>query len=245
MSGQSSAGRLLPFSGNRQNIIAVVGCGGKTTFVDALARELQQKKVLVSPTTKILPMTGEGILLRQTPGDCEAHVAVNGIQCLGVLHAETGKLHALPPDVLKRLVRRYDAVLLEADGSRGLPCKSWLPNEPVVPEFCTHTVGIVTLDAVGKPAAADHVLRLPAFLQLTGLQEGETITARAMTNMVCMPQGMFQHSRGKKLLLVNRAETPTSMRLAEAWLREIKAHFPGKFDTLAFGSARQNRWREV
>ena len=208
-------------------ILAVVGCGGKTSLIKQLAADMQGKTVLISPTTKMYPLN------------------VGTADCIGVPNHQTGKLEALPPDELASLAPRYDIVLLEADGSRSLPCKGWLEDEPVVPGYCTHTVGVVTLSALGKPATGERVHNLPQFLALTGLREGQEITMQALRDMVCAPQGMFKNSAGQRILLVNQVEDEPTACAAREFLQGIKARRPGFFERLLFGSVYQDSWQEV
>ena len=230
---------------NGKSVVAIAGCGGKTSLAELIAHEHRDKKVLVSTTTKMFPMQAEGIMLCQTLRQCEGHKPQRGIQCFGVLNEHSGKLEALPDSVLSRLISHYDVTLLEADGSKGLPCKGWLDSEPVVPAYCTHTVGIVAISALGKPATETTVHRLPEFLSLTGLREGETITARALEAMICAPQGMFRKSAGRRYLLVNQVEDETAADAARTLLQEIKQKRPGVFTRLIYGSIHQDSWREV
>jgi len=243
MSGFYSAGELPGLADEKPCIAAVIGCGGKTTFIKSLAHEFRHKKVLITPSTKIFPMNDEDIVLCATLPECLSHIPANGIQCLGILNKQTGKLQALPMMVLEEMVTHYDLVLLEADGSNGLPCKGWLPDEPVIPPFCTHSIGIVTLQALGKPADGDSVLRLPEFLQLTGLRHGEVITFQTMIDMVCAANGMFHNSTGRQWLLVNQAEDDPDA--AQEWLKLIEQAHPGRFACLAYGSARLNSWSMI
>ena len=238
-----TAGALLDIAPRKLSVIAVIGCGGKSTFIETLAHECSGKKVLITPTTKMWPIRREGVLLRSTPQECFSHKALKGIQCLGMLNETSGKLEALPSEQLENMVSQYDIVLLEADGSRGLPCKSWLPGEPVIPHYSTHTVGIVTMDALGKPSGSDTVLRLPEFPALTGLQEGDTITAAALTSMVCAQNGMFRNGRGRQSIFVNKVESDTA--IAKEYLLNIRQTFPGRFACLAYGSALTNKWQEL
>ena len=208
-------------------IVAVVGCGGKTSLIKRLAADLQSEKVLISPTTKMFP-----------PG-------VQNADCRGIYNHRTGKLEALPPDELAGLVPNYGVVPLEADGSRSLPCKGWLENEPAVPGYCTHTIGVVTMNALGKQASGAAVHNLPQFLALTGLCEGEPITMNALKDMVCAPQGMFKNSVGQRFLIVNQVEVSETERAARDFLSAIKAGHPGFFAGMLLGSIYQDTWQEV
>ena len=227
------------------SVVAVIGCGGKTSFIELLADRLRDKKTLVSTTTKMFPMKIDGITSCETPEQCVGHEPHTGVQCFGVLNPASGKLEALPADVLAGLVPRYDISLLEADGSRGLPCKGWLTEEPVVPDYCTHTVGIVTMNALGKQAAENVVHRLPEFLTLTGLSAGDTITLQTLETMVCGPRGMFHSSAGRLLLLVNQVEDDTTAHTAILFLQGIKEKYPNRYIKLLYGSVHLDSWQEV
>ncbi len=211
-------------------VVAVVGCGGKTSFIERVAtsfRGKRDKKILISPTTKMYPLN------------------VEGVDCLGVLNSATGKLEALPEDHLADLTSRYDMTLLEADGSQGLPLKGWREDEPVVPRYCTHTIGIVTINALGRPATRDVVFRMPEFLSLTGLHEGEIVTAEAQEAMVCAPYGMFKNGVGRLFLFLNQVEDEQTFRLAQGFLANIKKKDPGRFARLLYGSVHQDVCWEV
>jgi probable selenium-dependent hydroxylase accessory protein YqeC len=227
------------------SVVAVIGCGGKTSLVELMADRLRDKKVLISTTTKIFPPKMKDIMLCETLGQCEEHESRTGIQCMGLLNSASGKLEALPEVFLAAIKSRYDIVLLEADGSSGLPCKGWLANEPVVPDYCTHTVGVITMGALGKPAGKTTVHRLPEFFALTGVGEGRTITAQALEAMICDPAGMFKNSAGQRYVIVNQVEDDAASRAALNFLQTIKEKDPARFKKLLYGSVRHDAWQEV
>jgi len=210
-----------------------------------MADRLRDKKVLISTTTKIYPPKMKDVVLCETLRECEEHEARTGVQCMGLLNSASGKLEALPEAFLAGLQQRYDVVLLEADGSRGLPCKGWRANEPVVPPYCTHTVGIVTMNALGKQAGEKTVHRLPEFFALTGVGEGRTITAAALEAMVCDPNGMFKNSAGQRYVIVNQAEDEETAIAARSFLLAINEKHPARFEKLLFGSVHNDAWQEV
>jgi len=226
-----------------RSVVAVVGCGGKTSLVELMADRLRDKKVLVSTTTKIFLPKMKGIMLCETIRQCEKHEPQTGIQCMGLLNKASGKLEALPEVFLADLQSRYDIVLLEADGSRGLPCKGWLANEPVVPDYCTHTVGLITMGALGKPAGETTVHRLPEFFTLTGVGEGQTITTAALEAMVCASGGMFKNSAGQRYIIVNQVEDDATAAIALTFLQTIKEKYPARFDKLLYGSVHNDAWQ--
>jgi hypothetical protein len=208
-------------------VVAVIGCGGKTSLIEAIAREAlaikPDIKLVASPTTKMYPPN---------------------IPHTGLLDAETGKLTALPTEELRALLPEYDLILLEADGSRGLPCKGWRAYEPVVSAFCTHTVGIFPITALGLPAVSENVHRMKEFLALTGLREGEPITEPALVRMICGEGGMFKNAVGKRFLLANRAEDEAGKTAARDILVRITRETPQKFEKLLYGSVFSGEWHE-
>ena len=227
------------------SVVALVGCGGKTSLIELVAVQNSDKKVLVSTTTKTFPMISEMVTLCDTLESSTRHKPQTGIQCFGQYNERNKKLEALPGHILAELVPNYDIVLIEADGSRWLPCKGWRDNEPVVPSYCTHTVGVVTMNALGKAATSDTVHHLPEFLTLTGLSEGAKITEQALEDMVCLPEGMFKKSAGQRYLIVNSVENKTTIQIAEFFLKIIKFNYPNRFKRLIFGSVHKNIWHEV
>lgn len=222
--------------------VAVVGCGGKTTFAESLARQYKDQKVLISPATKIMPVKSEDVTLCETMQQCIRHKPTKGIQCLGIKNNRTGKLEGLPVEFLKTIFPQYDLAVLEADGSAGLPCKGWAEYEPAVPRFCTHTAGIVTLNALGRPAGRSTVHRMGLFTQLTGICEGDIITIQGIADMICKPEGMFKNSAGRRFLFINQVETAKQMKGAQALAAHIRQQSLIAFEHIAYGSARQNSW---
>jgi probable selenium-dependent hydroxylase accessory protein YqeC len=208
-------------------VLAIIGCGGKTSLIKLLAASWPDKKILISPTTKMSPLH------------------IQNVDCRGVYNEKTGKLESLSPEKLAELIPNYDISLLEADGSRGLPCKGWLETEPVIPEYSTHTIAVVPITVLGKSATAEYVHNLPLFLELTGLKEGQPITEKALQNMILSPGGMFKNSAGKRVLLINQAEEKSAKKSAEQLCRQIKQNHPKFFCKLIYGSVFNDVWVEV
>lgn len=227
--------------------ISVVGCGGKTSIINLLAQQNSRRPVLILPTTKILPPGAACTTLCKTPAECQSHTPHSGVQCMGVLNQSTGKLEALPAPDLAAVGQNagYALVLMEADGSRGLPCKGWLPGEPVVPAFTTLTLGVLPITALGLTATEEHVQRLQQFLALTGLRHGNAITADALAAMAAAPSGMLKCAVGRTALIVNQAQDDDARQKAAELCDRIRLRYPGVIRHFIVGSARQNQWSMV
>ena len=106
----------------RQGVTAIIGAGGKTTLLLALARELAQAaRVIVTTTTHIYPPDGFPCLLR--PGEAEIAAALEKHPCICVgKPAKEGKITAADVPV-RTLAELADYVLVEADGAHGPACK--------------------------------------------------------------------------------------------------------------------------
>ncbi|MDE7041732.1 MAG: putative selenium-dependent hydroxylase accessory protein YqeC, partial [Oscillospiraceae bacterium] len=99
-----------------------------------------------------------------------------------------------------------DCVLVEADGSRGLPVKAHLSHEPAIPEAAALTVVLTGASGFGRPIR-EAVHRWERFCQLTGASPEEPVTAEGLAALL-MAEGFGD------LIFVNQAETPE--RLSEA-----------------------------
>lgn len=131
-------------------IIAVVGSGGKTTRIHKLTEKYRKegKKVLVTTTTHMYEEEG-----------CDLTGNVESISwtletfgyCMAGLPAENGKITALSKKVYDSVYTYADVVLVEADGSKGLPIKYPAEYEPVIPDHAEEIHIVVGLSALGKP----------------------------------------------------------------------------------------------
>lgn len=125
----------------RPGVTAFIGSGGKTTLIGRLASELPGS-VIVCTSTHIYPAVG----LPLVTGALTA--PVTGAVCVGT-PTEGGKLTA-PVQGFEELALLADYVLVEADGSRGLPLKAHLAHEPAVPACASQVIQVVGMSGMGK-----------------------------------------------------------------------------------------------
>jgi probable selenium-dependent hydroxylase accessory protein YqeC len=198
-------------------VITVIGSGGKTTLIWNLATSvaaLAGRKVLVSPTTKMLvPNPEENLYDRyynhnenKLPCESDIFKPESGITLAGSFNDTSGKLEPLPREIFDRFIPGYDLVLIEGDGAKTLPLKAWAAHEPVVPHFTTLTIGVLPLWPLGKPVSEELVHRLPLFLSLTGAAMGEPLKPKHFLPLITgskIQPGLFAKARGKKLLFFN------------------------------------------
>ena len=212
-------------------VLTVIGCGGKTSLIQHLAASFSPHyKVLVTTTTKMFPPP-----------------PLPGVELAGVFNEKSGKLESLPPDELEQKISSFDLVLIEGDGSQGLPLKAWQEGEPVVPQFTDLTIGVIPLWPLGKPVSNELVHRLPLFLELTGARVGEAIEARHIQRLICgrsLP-GLFDKALGKKVLFFNQIEDEKSLKQARQIAEGLPADFRSALSGIVAGSVREDMLEEL
>ncbi len=129
-----------------QGITAVTGSGGKTTLLHALAEELPGRVILCT-TTRMYPSPRYRTLLDPEPDSLSGQP--ERVLCIGS-RAERGKMGPCRHIPLSVLAEQADYVLVEADGSRGLPLKAHAPWEPVIPPDSRRVVCVVGASGFGQ-----------------------------------------------------------------------------------------------
>ena len=144
--------QIAPLLNIGRGVTALIGGGGKTTLLYTLTEELRKKgTVLLCTSTHIMRPTQYEVLERAGEAEISAALSAHGAVCVGEPSAE-GKLG--PPSLsFDALARLADYVLVEADGSRGLPLKAHLPHEPVLPQEAGQVIAVLGLTGLGRPIA--------------------------------------------------------------------------------------------
>ena len=179
----------------RKGVTAIIGAGGKTTLLLALARELAQAaRVIVTTTTHIYPPDGFPCLLQ--PGEAEIAAALEKHPCVCVgKPAKEGKITAADVPV-RTLAELADYVLVEADGAHGRPAKAHADYEPVVPPEANQTILVFGLSALG-PAI---------FAARCGVSEDDLLTPELAATFI---NDETPHTR----VLLNQADTAERLAL--------------------------------
>lgn len=152
---------FLPRAGG--HVVAIFGGGGKTSLLRAAAETLWRggTPVVVTTTTRTEPLDWPGLQVvdwEEFGAGAPAAAAAGGATLGGLLCVRRGflaegKWQGLAPDEVGELARRLPerVVLVEADGSGGLPVKLHRPDEPVWPQPCSLAIAVMGLSAVGAP----------------------------------------------------------------------------------------------
>lgn len=136
--------KFCAFFGIQKGITALIGGGGKTSTMYALAEELRTRgSVIVCTSTHILKPPQYPylpvLINRLNPGEAVS---------TGV--SEGAKLTA-PQQSFDELRQLADYILVEADGSRQLPLKAHAPHEPVIPVGTETVLVLIGIDGLNRP----------------------------------------------------------------------------------------------
>ena len=166
----------------QRGITALIGGGGKTTLMYVLAEELAENgSVIICTSTKIQGTGGYPLLEQRSEEELRNALMRCRIICTGTPDRE-GKLSA-PGVSFERLGTAADYVLVEADGSRGLPLKAHLAHEPVIPRGTDQTILVIGADCFGRPVG-EVCHRPERFAEISGLAIDMPVTPEAAARSI-------------------------------------------------------------
>lgn len=220
---------LVDLLGVRPGLTALIGGGGKTTLLFALAEALKERgSVIVCTSTKIRRPERLRTLNPDSPEALAAALRETSPLCLGSPRPED-KL-AAPSLPFAALTEAADYVLVEADGSRGLPAKAHAAHEPVIPAEAGRVILVLGADAFGAPIS-ERCHRPERFAALAGT-EPDALLCPALWARVIRSEGYGN------IVYVNKCESERDWQNA-ASLAELLP-LP-----VVAGSLRDGRFRYV
>lgn len=204
-------------------VTAIVGGGGKTTLMLALARALSRSgaRVIVTTTTHIFPP--EHILTCNPTNINEAQnvISQNNPVCFGK-PSQNEKLTT--PDLpIGQMEAIADYVLVEADGAKRLPLKAPAEHEPVIPDSAGLVIAVAGLDGIGQ-MIAEVAFRPAYYAVLCGKAETDLVTpidaARVLAHEKGQRKGVPDGARFAVLL--NKADNEARRNIAHEIAAELE-----------------------
>ena len=200
-------------------VIGLVGGGGKTTLMFALARELATSGgcVITTTTTKILePLPSQTpLLLLEVDKEEMIRLLLQNIDkyrhiTLASERLASGKLNGISPDLVVKLaeVNRVSYIIVEADGAAQKSLKAPNPTEPVIPYNTSLVIPMVGIDAVGCRLSEENVFRPQIVSKLIGVPLGEVISAESIAFLITHHQGIIKGSPDQARIIpfINKAD---------------------------------------
>jgi molybdenum cofactor cytidylyltransferase len=230
---------------NTSSSVAFIGAGGKTTAMFQLARQLPPP-VIVTATSHLgswqIGLADEHIIA-ETPGPLEEleHGLKGVILITGEIDGERTK--PINPVLLNWLHQfcGYHSIplLIEADGSREKPLKSWAEHEPPIPSFVELVVQTVGLMGLGKPLSNESVHRAELFSMLSGHPLGKPITPDSLVRVLKHVEGGLKNipENSRKVVLLNQADTNDLQSTAQALAQSLMSIY----DSVIISSLQQKK----
>lgn len=265
MSGETlPSGSLSEAIGLKPGLMAAaVGGGGKTSILNVLGEECRAAgihPVIHTTTTHFFAPEDEATLLLGANerlvaliaerGDAWphplslAHKRVGSVPSLRYPGCDRMKLKGFEPNEIEPFRDKSGVVLIEADGSRGLPIKAPGPHEPVLPPGVDIVLGIVGLDALGAPIDEEHVFRPERLSAVCGLPIGAQIDAAAIGRLAAHTEGLFKNapSSARKFVILNKSDLIEPMEKIERIgyiICEVACPPNGQVETVLFTACHQ------
>ena len=196
-----------------KGITAAVGGGGKSSLLWRLGEELSaHARVILTTTTHIWPPACE-TLLSPSPEAIVAAFEHTGLMAVGSITPE-GKL-TKPPISMAQLSRLADYVLVEADGSRGLPLKVPNAHEPVIPVGTALTVALAGMSCAGL-TILEAAHRPELYAAIAGFPLQNRVTPKMVASVLMHPAGQRKGLDGRFAVVLNQADTPQRLDFAHA-----------------------------
>ena len=217
-------------------IVSLIGGGGKTTLMFALARELAsgEESVITTTTTRILepsPADAPLLLLEADEGRLVQALLKNLDKYRHITLASekqsSGKLKGVRPELVIRLaeLELVSYIIVEADGAAQKSLKAPNPSEPVIPRNTSLVIPIVGIDAIGCPLTKADVFRPEIVAELLGLPQGEVILARAIASLLTHPRGIIKGSPAQARIIpfINKMDLDEGLSKGSDLAAEILA----------------------
>jgi molybdenum cofactor cytidylyltransferase len=245
-------------------LVAFAGAGGKTTALQQSCRELalQGTRALATTTTAMFArqLAATGPLLVEdddsVPLSARAAEALRTAEVVALAKSRTGheKVKGLTPDEVDALWHRglTGSLLVEADGSRGLPLKAFGEAEPQLPSWTSTVVVVAGLQALDRPLDEDHVHRAGLLAQRLRVPTGTLVTPDLLGRALALQAGRVRELApgARVVVLLNQAESDALLDQAVQAGAQVLAGAPGApanedrgADRVVIGSLHQGAYR--
>ena len=236
-----------------KEVVSLVGAGGKTALMFALARELTEKgkAVITSTTTKIFPPSPSEtpcVFVSRDEDELVEFIMNNAgtKECITIgseLLADSRKLNGISPSLVLRLIQQPQVghIVIEADGASQRPLKAPNPEyEPVIPSCTTVVIPVVGIDALGCKLSEEQVFRSEIASQLTGVPLGEVVTVETIARLILHPAGLATGSPAEARIIpfINKMDLSPDRSAARGLAHEILAGEHPRIDRVVLGQAR-------
>lgn len=213
-------------------VTALVGGGGKTSLLFALAQALAARgeRVLCTTTTRMLLPEKTDWLAVAVGAPLETVTASKKTATFAALfpteEKDAGKVRGYAAPAVDAYWRsdREQCIIVEADGAARKPIKAPAEHEPVIPSLTTAVIAVVGLSCMGRPLSEETAFRAERLAALAGVRLGDAITPAAVARLASHPEGMFKSAppHAARLLFCNQSDLPGAATAGAELATEIR-----------------------
>ena len=238
------------FSLRDREIISLVGAGGKTTLLFALADELsvERKGIIITTTTKIwepAPSPSFSLFYSSQFSPVKKWVTekLGTVPFLVIAREKlgNGKLRGIPPVWIEELesLPGISSVIIEADGAAGRSLKAARDDEPVLPAHPSLLIPVVGIDALGCPLDDEHVFRADLAARLLGENPGIEITEELIARLLVHIL-RDNPPKARVIPFLNKVDLPGCLEKGRSLARYLLSSKPLGVQRVVLGHARQS-----
>jgi molybdenum cofactor cytidylyltransferase len=208
------------------DVVAFTGGGGKTSLALRIAQE--RADVIFTTTTKLWPTGIPTLFTAELGASWLDSVAKAPRPCCVVSRRDelSPKLIGISPTQVAKLKAACptDVILVEADGSAGLPLKAPNEHEPVIPACATLVVPVAGARAIGKPLDPMTVHRAARLAELAGAALGDVITPKVVaTALIASTRGA---PAGARIVpVIGQGDLPEAVPFGEAVMVHLRDRY--------------------
>ncbi len=244
-----------------REVICLVGGGGKTTLMFALAKELASggtacqslvrqagSCVITTTTTKIFEPSSseterlilnndEDLLLEQLLQEVDKYRHIT----IAREKLPSGKLSGITPEMAIRLaeISRVSHIIIEADGAAHHSLKAPNETEPVIPANTTLVIAVAGIDALGGRLEEETVFRADIAVKLLRVPLGIVVSAGLMADLLTHASGIAKGSPDTARIVpfINKVDLNGGLVGARQVAQEILARANPRIRTVLLGQA--------
>ena len=210
----------FPFLKEKGHVISIVGAGGKTTLMYALASLYAGNGVRTMVTTSTHILSPGSDLWAANTSEMQRLWSLGSYAVVGS-PAEEGKLTALPESEFNSYLQMADIVLIEADGAKRKPCKVPASHEPVIVAASDIVIGVMGMDAWSRPIE-EVCFRTEEAVRLLRTDRKELLTTGMMAEILASEDGTRKNVGERDYYVVlNQCDTKERQKAAEEICRKL------------------------